>query len=139
MKTLLTLCFVCFNLLYLSAQSPIGKWDTYDDETGEKKSVIEIYKEGDQLYGKIIKIYDKAKTNAKCTACNGDKKDKPIVGMVIMENLEKDDDEWDDGEILDPNNGKVYDCKIWLESNDVLKVRGYVGFFYRTQTWKRLK
>lgn len=62
MKTLLTLCFVCFSLLYLSAQSPIGKWDTYDDETGEKKSVIEIYKKGDQLYGKIIKIYDKAKT-----------------------------------------------------------------------------
>ena len=59
--------------------------------------------------------------------------------MIIMENLEKDDDEWDDGEILDPNNGKIYDCKIWLEGNDILKVRGYVGFFYRTQTWKRVK
>ena len=56
-----------------------------------------------------------------------------------MNNLEKDDDEWGDGEILDPNNGKIYDCKIWLEGNDILKVRGYVGFFYRTQTWKRKK
>lgn len=138
MKKLLAILIITFSVLSLSAQSPVGKWDTYDDETGEKKSLIEIYKVGDKLYGKIIKIYDQTKSDAKCTSCTGDKKDKAIVGMIIMEDLEKDDDEWDDGEILDPNNGKIYDCKIWLESNEVLKVRGYVGLFYRTQTWKKV-
>ena len=139
MKSLLTSVFLCLSFFFTSAQSPVGKWDTYDDETNEKKSVIEIYKVGDKLYGKIIKIHDNTKADAKCTTCTDDKKDKAILGMIIMENLEKDDDEWDDGEILDPNNGKIYDCKIWLEGNDILKVRGYVGFFYRTQTWKRVK
>ena len=139
MKKLFTLLLITFSFLSLSAQSPVGKWDTYDDETGKKKSVIEIYKIGEKLYGKIIKIHDQTKADAKCTSCTGNKKDKAIIGMIIMEDLEKDDGEWDDGEILDPNNGKVYDCKIWLESDDVLKVRGYVGLFYRTQTWKRVK
>ena len=139
MKHSIVILVICFSFLQLSAQSPIGKWDSYDDETGQKKSVIEIYKEGDKLNGKITELYDKSKTTAVCKECTDDRQNKLIIGMVIMNNLEKDDDEWGGGEILDPNNGKIYDCKIWLEGNDILKVRGYVGFFYRTQTWKRKK
>ena len=54
--------------------------------------------------------------------------------MEIVRDMEPDDDEWEDGSICDPKNGKVYDCKMWLEDGN-LKVRGYVAFFYRTQTW----
>jgi uncharacterized protein (DUF2147 family) len=58
--------------------------------------------------------------------------------MVIIEGLVQDDDEYEDGTILDPKNGKVYDCKIWLDSADKLMVRGYVGIFFRTQEWIRV-
>ena len=59
--------------------------------------------------------------------------------MLIINGLEKDGDEYDDGTILDPKKGKVYDCKIWVDESGDLQVRGYVAFFYRTQTWKRVK
>ena len=121
------------------AQSPIGKWDTYSDEDGQKKSTVEIYKVGDKLYGKIVYIYDESKRNDVCDKCTGDKKGKPIMGMIIIDGLEKDGKEWGDGKVFDPTKNKYYDCKIWLEGNDNLKLRGYVGWFYRTQTWKRKK
>ena len=59
--------------------------------------------------------------------------------MEIIRDLEKDGDEWEDGTVLDPEKGKIYDCKIWLEDNETLKLRGYVAFFYRTQTWYKVK
>ena len=121
------------------AQSPIGKWDTYSDEDGEKKSTVEIYKVGDKLYGKIVHIYDESKKNDLCNNCTGDKKGKPIMGMVIIEGLKKDGEAWEDGKVFDPTKNKYYDCKIWLEGSDNLNLRGYVGWFYRTQTWKRKK
>ncbi len=138
MKHLLILGTLLFSLS-IFAQSPIGKWDTYDDEDGKKKSTVEIYKVGDKLYGKIIHIYDESKAKDNCTACTGEKNGKPLMGLVIIEGMEKDGDEWEDGNILDPKNGKTYDCKFWMEGNDTLKLRGYVGWFYRTQTWVRKK
>ena len=123
----------------LFSQSPVGKWNTYDDETGENKSVIQIYKVGNKLYGKVLIIHNKEKASKTCELCSDDRKKKPVLGMIIIKKLAKDGKEWSDGEILDPENGKTYDCTIWLEGDDVLKVRGYIGWFYRTQTWKRLK
>ena len=121
----------------------IGTWETIDDETGKAKSHVKVYKGSDgKIYGKIVKILDPKKQSAKCTECDDDdkRKNKPIMGMVILEGLVKDGDEYDDGEILDPNNGKVYDCKIWLDEDDPNKlyVRGYIMFLYRTQTWNRI-
>ena len=140
MKKTLVILVVFFSFVNLFGQSPVvGHWDSYDDETGEKKSVIEIYQVSDQLFGKIIEIHDKSKADALCTECQDERKGEPITGMVIMKNLLENDEEWGEGEIMDPNNGKTYDCKIWTEGDDILKVRGYVGFFYRTQTWKRKK
>ena len=122
----------------------IGTWETIDDETGKAKSHVQIYKGSDgKLYGKIVKILDPNKQNAKCSECDDDdpRKNKPVMGMVIVKDLVKDGDEYDDGTILDPNNGKVYDCKIWLDedNSDKLYVRGYVMMFFRTQTWNRIK
>ena len=137
MKNLILL-FALFISCFINAQSVVGKWKTIDDETGKVKSHVEIYKQGDKIFGKIIKISNPEKQDAVCTECTGDNKGKKVIGMVIINNLEKDDDEYGDGTILDPNNGKLYDCTIWVNEAGDLQVRGYIGFFFRTQTWKKL-
>ena len=116
----------------------LGKWKTIDDETGKMKSLVEIYKKADgKLYGKILQLKPGTDQNKLCTECTGSLKNKKIVGMEIINGLELDDDIWegDDG-ILDPEDGKFYDCKIW-EENGKLQVRGYIVFFFRTQEWER--
>ena len=125
-----------------NADAVLGKWKTIDDETGKAKSIVELYKGSDgKLYGKIITILNPDKQNAKCDKCEDDLKDEPIMGMVIVKDLVWDEDEWDDGTILDPNKGSYYDCKLWLESDepDKLNVRGYIAFIFRTQYWYRVK
>ena len=92
-------------------------------------------------YGKIMKIYDETKKDNSCTKCDPEdaRYNQKIIGMKIVMNLQKTGkNEWSKGTILDPNNGKVYKCKMWVEGND-LKLRGYIGPFYRTQTWHPIK
>lgn len=142
MDTKITILAALLLLPLLSfSQSVIGKWKTIDDETGDEKSIVEIYEQDNKIYGKIIKILTPGKENKKCTECKGKLKDKPVLGMVILNDLEKDGNEWNDGDILDPNNGKTYSCYITLESTDKLKVRGYLGFSIigRTQYWYRVE
>ncbi|MES2630010.1 MAG: DUF2147 domain-containing protein [Bacteroidota bacterium] len=117
-------------------QSPVGKWKTVDDETGKVKSVVEIYEKGGKLYGKVIKLFraPNLDQNPSCQNCTGDRKGAKILGLEIIRGLKKDGTTWKDGTILDPENGKVYDCKIWVEGGK-LQLRGYIAFFYRTQTW----
>ncbi len=140
-KTALSLFLFFFLALTTHAQSVLGKWKTIDDVTGKAKSIVEIYEQDGKVYGKVVKILTPGRENAVCDQCEGDKKDKPILGMVILTGLEQDGDEWEDGEILDPNNGKTYSCYITLEEPDKLKVRGYIGFSLigRTQYWYRVK
>lgn len=132
----ITLLFLI--VISANAQDITGKWRTIDDETGEEKSVVEIFKRGDKFYGKIVDIKDESKKKNLCKLCPDSRKDQPVLGMEIIKDLEQDDDEFEDGTILDPNNGKIYDCKIWLKNQNTLNVRGYVAFFYRTQEWKRV-
>lgn len=117
-----------------------GYWVTIDDESGKKKSIVKIYKEGGEVRGKVVKLLDPPKENPKCTECEGEKKNKPVKGLEIIWGMKPDKDEgvWQDGTILDPENGKKYDSKLWTtDGGDKLKVRGYVTVFYRTQTWHR--
>lgn len=125
----------CFQV---SAQDILGQWETYDDNTNEKKAVIEIYKEQDVYFGKIIEKFT-GPENATCDKCEGAKKDTPIVGLVIIENITKEDDSFEGGTILDPESGDTYKCYLKLVNNNKLKVRGYLGvsLFGRTQYWKR--
>ena len=118
------------------AQSPIGKWKTVDDNTGKTKSVVEITEKGGKLYGKVLQLFDPEKPDPVCEECAEDdpRYMKPIVGLEIIRDMKKDGDEYAGGDILDPENGKVYRCKIWVE-NGKLMVRGYIAFLYRTQTW----
>lgn len=124
-----------------TSQTVIGKWKTIDDETGEAKSVVEIFERGGKVYGRIIKLFRKPDEdqNPVCDECDEEdpRYKKKIIGMEIMKDMVKDEDEYSGGEILDPNNGKVYRCKIWLEGGD-LKLRGYLGPFFRTQTWLKV-
>jgi uncharacterized protein (DUF2147 family) len=122
--------------------SAVGRWTTIDDETKKPKSVILIYEDGGKLFGKIEKLYREPneEPNPVCDKCEGALKNQPILGMVILRNLEKDDDEWSGGTILDPGNGKTYKCKIAVEDGGKkLKVRGYIGMSLlgRTQHWVR--
>ena len=125
----------------LSAQStPIGVWKTIDDETGEAKSHVEIYEENGILYGKIVKLLQHSEDTV-CEKCPGDKKDQPLIEMVILWDLKSYKDYWSYGEIMDPANGKIYSCSVWLEDDNTLRVRGYVGLSIlgRNQYWYRIK
>lgn len=124
--------------LTLSAQSITGQWETYDDKTNEKKGLIEIFEENGKYTAKVMKAYT-GPPNATCRYCKGKKKDQPIIGMQIIEGLEKNGDTYEGGTILDPESGKVYKCYLELEETDKLKVRGYIGFALlgRTQYWRR--
>ena len=119
-------------------QGVIGRWETYDDETHEKKALIEIYKTNDVYFAKIVESYVEG-TNVRCESCKGAKKDQPIKGLVIIESLKKDDNEFNGGTILDPENGKTYKCYLELVETNKLKIRGYLGFSLlgRTQYWMR--
>ncbi len=141
-KFLLTFVMVAVaGVFSVSAQSVTGKWKTIDDETGEAKSIVEIYENNGKMYGKVVEILNPAKKDAKCNNCKGADKDKPIKGLVILKGLKKDGNEYSGGDILDPNKGKLYSCTIKLDGNDKLNVRGYMGISLlgRTQVWHRVK
>ena len=138
MKKIAPLLFLLLIPLISFAQTITGEWESYDDETQEKKALIEIYKTNERYFAKIVKSYI-SDPNTTCENCKGDKKGKPIAGLVIIENLKKDGDEYNGGTIMDPENGKTYKCYLELMNNGKLKVRGYLGFSLlgRTQYWRR--
>ena len=128
---------LCLTLSSAYSQDAIfGKWKTIDDGTGEEKSIVEIFERDGAAYGRIIELLNPEPDDPDpvCDKCTDHRKDKRITGMEIITDLKKDGSEWAKGEILDPENGKVYKCKIWVDQG-VLKVRGYIAFLYRTQTW----
>ena len=137
MKLVLPLLFA--TLLSFGQTSVIGKWKTVDESTGEEKSIIEIFERNGKIYGKIVKIFTQEDPDPICEACPEDdpRYRKKVIGMEIIQNMEKGDNEYSEGSILDPQDGKIYRCKLWIEDEN-LKVRGYWGPFYRTQTWKRV-
>jgi uncharacterized protein (DUF2147 family) len=132
--------FLAFFSISMNSQSIVGKWKTIDDATGEAKSIVEVFSKSGKIYAKVVEILDPANKNSVCKKCSGEDKNKPILGLTIIEGLSKDGSEYNSGEILDPNNGKSYKCALSLESKDKLKVRGYIGFSLlgRTQYWHRV-
>ena len=127
----------------LAQATPVGLWKTIDDETKQEKSLVRISEAGGTLTGKVEKIADPAKQDSKCDKCSDERKDKPVLGMTIVRNAKQsadDKDTWDGGEILDPNNGKVYRLRLKpLDGGKGLEVRGYIGLFFRNQTWLRVE
>lgn len=121
-------------------QQITGKWITIDDETGRKKSVVEIYEKNGKYFGQVVSILPGPDVDPDpvCNKCPEDdpRYNQKVIGMEIIKDLRKSGDEFSDGTILDPANGRIYRCKLWIENN-TLQVRGYWGPFFRTQTWKR--
>ena len=130
-------------VLHLRAQenSVLGQWKTIDDETGDARSIVELYEEEGKIFGRIIDILNPNNKEKTCIKCEGDEKDMPLIGLNIIKGLELDDDRYEDGTIFDPEKGKTYDAKIWIEDDtpNTLKVRGYIAFLYRTQEWIRVE
>ena len=132
-----------FSSSNLFAQSPIvGKWKTKDDETGRIKSIVEITEKNGMYYGTIVELFrlPDEDQDPYCDKCDDDRKDKRILGMEIVRDMQLNDDwVWADGTILDPKKGSVYDCEMWFEEGEMntLKVRGYIWFVFRTQEWYR--
>ena len=119
--------------------TPVGRWRTLDDKTGKPKAIVQLYMEKGRLFGRIESTLD-PEAKQVCDKCKDERKDQPIVGMVILRRLEPRGDEYRDGDILDPKNGSVYRCKLRLEDQGRrLSVRGFVGFSLlgRSQTWIR--
>ncbi len=135
MKYLFTIALGLCSLV-ASAQSIKGQWVTIDDNTGKKRSVVEIYEKEGKYFGKIVKLFRAPEEDQDpvCDDCKDYRKNQKIIGMNIITDMKKEGEELVDGEIMDPENGKIYECKIWREGNE-LKVRGYLYFLYRTQTW----
>lgn len=144
MRFVLAVFAFAFSALAFAAdgESPVGTWKSYDDKSGEPKSIIEITETGGMLEGRILKLFRKPGEDPDpvCDKCTDARKDQKIVGMTILTGLRHDGDEWKGGQILDPKNGKVYSAKLSLiEDGRKLNVRGFLGFSLlgRTQVWER--
>lgn len=141
MKKILLLLAIGFLTINVSnAQSVFGKWKTLNSETDKTESIIEVYKKDGKAYAKIIEILNKNDEDRVCDACTGKNKNKPILGMVILNGLKKNGKEWNGGKILDPKNGKYYKCYITLVNDTKLKIRGFIGISLlgRTEYWYKV-
>jgi uncharacterized protein (DUF2147 family) len=124
--------------------TPAGLWKTIDDETKVEKSLVRITDNGGVLTGKVEKILSD-KPDAKCVECTDERKGQPVQGMTILRGIKPDASDkgaWAGGDILDPNNGKIYKVLLKLaDGGKKLDVRGYIGMpmLGRTQTWLRVE
>ncbi len=117
-----------------------GLWKSTDHLDDSEKSIVKIYEMQGKYFGVVEKLLPAA-TITHCVGCEGELKNKPLVGMVIMKDIQKKGDDGKNGKILDPSNGKFYSCDIKLESKNILKVTGYVGFSWlgKDMYWHRVE
>ncbi len=144
MKTFVAILLFCLLQTFAIssfAASPVGNWKTIDDVTGNVKSIVNIRGSSD-LSGSVVKLFPGALT--VCSACQGSLRNKPILGMTIMEGLKQSPsnaNEWTGGTIMDPKTGKTYRCTITVSADGKkLNVRGYIGISLlgRSQTWVKV-
>lgn len=145
MKTLLASLLLAAAAGSAMAQDPpAGLWKTIDDATKAEKSLVRVTEAGGVYTGKVEKILTD-KTDAKCDKCSDERKDQPVQGMTILRNIKQDADDkalWVGGDILDPNDGKVYKVRLKpVDGGKKMEVRGYIGtpLLGRTQTWIRVE
>jgi uncharacterized protein (DUF2147 family) len=120
--------------------SPLGEWKTFDDKTGNARAIVRIYEQDGNLFGKIERSMTPGAESRVCAACTDDRKDQPMLGLVILRNMKRTDDGYAGGDILDPDTGSVYRCKLHLDEGGAkLVVRGFIGISLlgRTQIWER--
>ena len=142
-KLLITLALAAATGTVLAQATPVGLWKTIDDETKTEKSLVRITEAGGVLSGRVEKFLDpKTKADAVCEKCTDDRAGKPVLGMTIIRGAKADAarQHWEGGDILDPNNGKVYKLRLKpVDGGKALEVRGYIGPFFRNQQWQRVE
>jgi len=143
MKGILIFLVLLISVGIFADSSPVGRWKTIDDDTGEEKSIVNIWIEDGILYGKIDSLFieEGEEPDPVCDECKGNNKDKPILGMTIVWNMIEGKEYWKGGKILDPENGKIYGCKLKvIENGNKLEMRGFLGISLlgRTQYWIRV-
>jgi len=120
--------------------SPLGVWKTFDDKTGKARAIVRIYEQDGKLFGKVEQSMTPGAESRVCVECTDERKGQPMLGLVIIRNMKRTEDGWAGGDILDPDNGSVYRCKLHLdEGGTKLVVRGFIGISLlgRTQIWER--
>ena len=144
-KAALAIALATASMVALAQSTPAGLWKTIDDDGKTEKSLVRIVNNGGVYSGKVEKIFDAAKADAKCDKCDDARKDQPVVGMTIIDGVKQDAEEsnlFGGGQILDPNNGKTYKVRLKpVDGGKKLDVRGYIGtpMLGRTQTWIRVE
>ncbi len=130
---------MCATGIRAEKASPVGFWQTFSDSTGKPEAIVEIFESGGAFHGRIVRLLED-EPGSVCTQCTGSRKGQPLVGMVFLTGLRAEGDEFNAGEILDPDDGRTYRARMKLsDGGDKLKVRGFLGLsiFGRTQTWLR--
>jgi uncharacterized protein (DUF2147 family) len=120
--------------------SPAGLWRTIDDKTHKTRGLIRIFEKNGAIFGKIEASFDPAEAKEVCDKCDGDRKNKPVIGLLVLRDMKKRGSEYSGGDILDPDTGSIYKCKMSLEDGgQKLTVRGYLAMplLGRSQTWIR--
>ena len=143
MKALVAFAAAALAGAALAQATPVGLWRNVDDKTGEAKAEVRIVDNGGVLSGRIEKrLLKDARPDDVCEKCTDDRKGKPLVGLEIIRGARQAEgkDSWEGGRILDPENGKEYTLRLApIDGGGKLQVRGYIGPFYRTQTWVRVQ
>ncbi|MBC8045357.1 MAG: DUF2147 domain-containing protein [Fimbriimonadaceae bacterium] len=142
MKKICCSVFILFSISVAQAQYSdviIAKW-----LSGDGDGKIEVYKQGNKYYGKLVWLKEPFEDDGRTPKVDDEnpdesKQNQPLIGLVILKNFEFKEGFWQEGSIYDPANGRTYDCEMWLDGNDKLKIRGYWGFVHRTETWTRSK
>jgi uncharacterized protein (DUF2147 family) len=117
----------------------VGHWQIVNSD-GTPGGKADTYLANGKLFGRVTEVRPGRNSRDVCDKCSGEYKNKLILGMVIMRNFHPDGDDWVDGTVVDPENGKEYKGKIWAVGQDKLGMRGFIGIslFGRTETWVRL-
>ena len=119
---------------------PSAQWKTFDDKTGQARAIVRIYEQDGKLFGKIERSMTPGAEHRVCAVCTDDRKDQPMLGLIIIRNMKRTGRRVRGGDILDPDTGSVYHCKMHVEGGTRLVVRGYIGLSLlgRNQTWQRV-
>lgn len=140
MSALLVLTLALLPMAAFAQDSPVARWKTIDDATGQVKSIVEVSEAGNgTLQGKVVEVLHSDRgPNPVCDKCSGGNRNKPVEGMTILWGLKQDGNMWSGGTVLDPANGKTYRSKIeLLDGGRKLGMSGCIAFICRRQVWVR--
>jgi len=122
--------------------SPVGTWKTIDDETHKPRALVTVEEHGGVLSGRIVRLFREPGEDPHplCVDCPGERHNQPVLGMTILWNFHQDGDAWTGGEVLDPEEGRIYRANLRLRDDGArLEVHGYIGvaLFGRSQVWEK--